>query len=278
MLKLEHGNSAIGATLVVSAEELRTKHSATTDCFRKEEDQQFVGLGHGTETLVMEYHGGSEHDVDVVMYERKLVGAFISDNGPTNFPLFTETAATMPSVLPPDRQAQLIVAAYKCCVDIGLSDGVFNVEMKMTARGPKLIEINGRMGGVYLRKWIRRLHGVDLAMCAFMISCDMKPFVPKFQPVERLMGVMVLPSLHSHLVKDNHFRERIQCLKDNGDVIFQTFNDQIKLEQYETPYGSFGVSGTDVDVCREKLLALCEELGIESEKYKVSNFARYFRY
>ncbi|XP_052214299.1 carnosine synthase 1-like [Dreissena polymorpha] len=95
----------------------------------------------------MEFYGGTEHDVDVVIYGNKLVGAFISDNGPTNFPSFRETAATMPSLLPPDRQAQLIVAAFKCCVDIGLSDGVFNVEMKMTARGPKLIEINGRMAG-----------------------------------------------------------------------------------------------------------------------------------
>ncbi|KAH3825278.1 hypothetical protein DPMN_127185 [Dreissena polymorpha] len=151
--------------------------------------------------------------------------------------------------------------------------------MKMTARGPKLIEINGRMGGFYLRKWIRRLHGVDLAMCAFMISCDIKPFVPKFQPYERLMTVMLLPSLHSHLVNDSHFRERIKCLQDNGEVLFHMFQeDNMEVEEDEMPYGSLGVSGTDPDVCREKLLALCNELGIESDTYNVSNFVRYFRY
>ncbi|XP_052236918.1 carnosine synthase 1-like isoform X2 [Dreissena polymorpha] len=278
MLKLEHGNSAIGVSLVSSAEELRKQHRAITDCLRKEADHPGVGLGHGAEMLVMEYHGGSEHDVDIVIYGNKLVGAFISDNGPTNFPSFTETATTMPSVLPPDRQSQLIVAAFKCCVDVGLSDGVFNVEMKMTARGPKLIEINGRMGGFYLRNWIRRLHGVDLAMSAFMISCDMKPYVPKIQPHERLMGVMVLPSLHSHLVNNNNFRERIHSLKDNGEVLFKMFDDQIEVAEHEEPYGHFGVCGTDPDVCRQKLLALCNELKIECDTYKVSNFVRYFRY
>ncbi|XP_052218259.1 carnosine synthase 1-like [Dreissena polymorpha] len=271
MLKLEHGNNAFGATLVASAEELRKQHRATIDCFQKEADHPGLGLGFGPETLVMEFYGGTEHDVDVVIYGNKLVGAFISENGPTNFPSFRETSATTPSLLPPDRQAQLIVAAFKCCVDIGLSDGVFNVEMKMTARGPKLIEINGRMGDAFLRKWVRRLYGVDLAMCAFMISCDIKPFVPKFQPYERLMGVMLLPSLHSHLVNDSHFRERIKCLQDNGDVLFY-------MMQEDNLYGSLGVSGTDPDVCREKLLALCNELGIESDTYKVSNFVRYFRY
>ncbi|KAH3825303.1 hypothetical protein DPMN_127177 [Dreissena polymorpha] len=118
-----------------------------------------------------------------------------------------------------------------------------------------------------------------LAMCAFMISCDIKPFVPKFQPYERLMGVLLLPSLHSYLVNDSHFRERIKCLQDNGEVLFHMFQeDNMDVEEDEMPYGSLGVSGTDPDVCREKFLALCNELGIESDTYKVSNFVHYFRY
>ncbi|KAH3780178.1 hypothetical protein DPMN_157988 [Dreissena polymorpha] len=88
MLKLEHGNSAIGATLVASAEELRKQHRATIVRFREEADHPGLGLGFGAETLVMEYYVGTEHDVDVVIFGNKLVGAFISDNGPTNFPSF----------------------------------------------------------------------------------------------------------------------------------------------------------------------------------------------
>ncbi|KAH3774736.1 hypothetical protein DPMN_176127 [Dreissena polymorpha] len=88
MLKLEHGNSAIGATLVTSAEELRKQNRATIDCFRTEAEHPGCGLGFGADTLVMKYYGGTEHDVDVVVYGNKLVGAFISDNGPTNYPSF----------------------------------------------------------------------------------------------------------------------------------------------------------------------------------------------
>jgi carnosine synthase len=42
-----------------------------------------------------------------------------------------------------------VTAAHQCCTEIGLVDGVFNVEMKMTKTGPNLIEINARMGGFY---------------------------------------------------------------------------------------------------------------------------------
>lgn len=63
----------------------------------------------------------------------------------------------MPSCLPNNKIEQLITAAYQCCTEIGLVSGVFNVEMKMTPTGPKLIEINARMGGYYLRDWIKDL-------------------------------------------------------------------------------------------------------------------------
>ena len=47
----------------------------------------------------------------------------------------------------------------ECRVDvvvaqIGLETGVFNVELKMCPTGPRLLEINARMGGYYLRDWI----------------------------------------------------------------------------------------------------------------------------
>jgi carnosine synthase len=45
---------------------------------------------------------------------------------------FTETLVLMPSCLLPDREGHLVTAAYQCCTEIGLVDGVFNVEMKMT--------------------------------------------------------------------------------------------------------------------------------------------------
>jgi carnosine synthase len=62
----------------------------------------------------------------------------------------------------PDREGHLVTAAYQCCTEIGLVDGVFNVEMKMTKTGPKLIEINARMGGFYLRNWILTCYGIDV--------------------------------------------------------------------------------------------------------------------
>jgi carnosine synthase len=47
----------------------------------------------------MEFIEGSEHDVDIVMFDGQTVAAFVTDNGPTRMPYFSETAAAMPSRL-----------------------------------------------------------------------------------------------------------------------------------------------------------------------------------
>jgi carnosine synthase len=117
----------------------------------------------------MEYIEGTEHDVDIIIFQRQLIAAFVSDNGPTRQGRFTETPVLMPSCLLPDREGQLVTAAYQCCTEIGLVDGVFNVEMKMTKTGPNLIEINARMGGFYLRNWILTCYGIDLLLFIYML-------------------------------------------------------------------------------------------------------------
>ena len=91
MLKLEHGSSAVGVSLVSTKEELIKRYRETTTLLKDEDDFGGIGLGFGNEMFVTEFHKGSEHDIDLVLFDRKLVAAYISDNGPTNIPSFTGT-------------------------------------------------------------------------------------------------------------------------------------------------------------------------------------------
>lgn len=88
-MKLEHGSSAVGVSVVKDEVELKNKHHEISESLQTNSDFPGIGLGHDNSMIAMEFHTGSEHDVDVIMYDRKLVGAFISDNGPTRRPYFT---------------------------------------------------------------------------------------------------------------------------------------------------------------------------------------------
>ncbi|KAG8468042.1 hypothetical protein KFE25_007094 [Diacronema lutheri] len=112
--------------------------------------------------MLEEYLDGAEVDVDIVLYGGEAQYTVVVDNGPTIEPYFNETWGLCPSRLPEAQQAELRelgVASLKAC---GFTQGVFHVELKYTSRGPRLIEINARMGGGQVRETHRRVYGVDL--------------------------------------------------------------------------------------------------------------------
>ena len=75
---------------------------------------------------------------------------------------FAETWGLCPSLLKEADQAALEKLAVDALAACGFEVGVFHVECKLTSRGPRLIEINARMGGGQVRKTHLLCSGVDL--------------------------------------------------------------------------------------------------------------------
>jgi carnosine synthase len=282
MMKLEYGSSAVGVTLVNDVAQCLQVWNVVQGELCGENSHPGIGLGHGNSMLLMDYVDGTEHDVDIIIYRRKLIGAYVSDNGPTRVPRFTETAAAMPSFLPMDKHRQLVVAAYQCCVEIGLVSGVFNVELKMTTTGPKLIEINARMGGFYLRDWIHTIYNVDILQCAFMICCGICPCLPPDpKPMGQLIGVMTVPSAHRKALSDPANMRLLQLLEDNGVVRVNRIEaghlPPPEEDCYEEPYANIAVLDRDPEVAKSKILGVFTLLGMNTKEYPVEEFLRDFR-
>lgn len=244
-----------------------------------ESDHPGIGLGHGNSMVVMKPIVGTEHDVDLVLFERQLVAAYVSDNGPTRPGSFTETAACMPSCLRSDKVGQLVTAAYQCCTEIGLESGVFNVELKMTPTGPKLIEINARMGGFYNRHWILKCYGVDMVRCAFMIASGIKPIPPKIVPSCHIMGVMCVPSMHAEVFLSQKFKDAVAELKRQEDVIYTLIEDDFSYATAKTeePICNIAVCAKNTAKAKSKLLALCSNLEVTTEQYDIPHYVSQFR-
>ncbi|KAL3855373.1 hypothetical protein ACJMK2_014584 [Sinanodonta woodiana] len=272
IMKLEYGFCAVGVTLVRNPEEMEDKYKEIRAILKTPKDFIGIGLGHGNTMMAMEYLVGTEHDVDVIFHEGQLVAAFISDNGPTRVKTFTETTACMPSVLPYEKQRQLIVAAYQCCREIGLKNGVFNVEFMMEQTGPKLVEINGRMGGLYLRDWIRKVYGTDLLLSAFEISCGIKPYVPDPIPMGQMMGIMCIPSLHSHILKDPAYASKWKQLEATGNFNLFDKHADVGAGGFEFPFANIAVMEKDLQTARQKLMAITKDMKVVHPEYDVERF------
>ncbi|CAL8355117.1 unnamed protein product [Merluccius merluccius] len=267
VMKLEYGAGAVGVRKVNSLAQSLAHFERIVGDLKEETDYPGIGLGWGNAMTLMEYIGGTEHDVDIIIFSGQLEGAFVSDNGPTRPPTFTETAAQMPTGLAADKRGQLIMAAYHACLGCGLRDGVYNVELKMTELGPRLIEINARMGGFYLRDWILQLYGVDILLAAFMVACGVRPRLPSATDLPaggHFAGVMCVVSQHLQALRTTSRLTYLRSLHQEGAIFLNEFAaaDELIAGEYEEPFCNVAMRDTCGERARQRLLSLCQALGL----------------
>eukprot|EP00798_Chlamydomonas_sp_ICE-L_P007624 gene7624-781_t len=113
-----------------------------------EDDEEGGDAGGWTALVLMleEYLDGDEVDCDVIFDNGQCVFGAVADNWPTIEPYFNETGSNSPSTLSRSKQAELLELAIRAVQCLGFILGVFHVECKYTSRGPRLIEVNCRMG------------------------------------------------------------------------------------------------------------------------------------
>ncbi|XP_064614478.1 carnosine synthase 1-like [Liolophura sinensis] len=232
----------------------------------KTDHKNIPGVCHGTSMLLMDYVVGTEHGVDVVIYDKKLVTAFIHDKGPTRLPTFTKVSSCFPTTLSPSKANQLVYAAFHCCIGIGLDNGTFNVDLKMTATGPKLIEINARLGGYDLRDNIKKCFKVDTLLLCFAIACGIRPRLVKPQPSCYIMTICLTASVHGHAMTPDTL-ELLRKLKDQGLIDFNQFQETLAPSVLEEPFCSIGVTASDCHTAKVKLVELGKRLGVDDKNF-----------
>jgi len=80
-------------------------------------------------------------------------------------PPFREGGMVFPATVSPGTHRDAIELAFAALTALGVERGVTHTEIKLTARGPRIIEVNGRLGG-YVGDIIRRAVGVDMVRLA----------------------------------------------------------------------------------------------------------------
>ncbi|MDG4807555.1 ATP-grasp domain-containing protein [Micromonospora sp. WMMD1120] len=100
-------------------------------------------------------------------------------------PPFRESGVVIPSTLPPTAQAQAVKLAVAAVRALGIRHGVTHTELKLTAAGPRLIEVNARVGG-YVPELLHRSTGFHLIRAALHLALGRLPEVPAldFRTVE----------------------------------------------------------------------------------------------
>ncbi|GAB3939213.1 hypothetical protein GCM10029976_055000 [Kribbella albertanoniae] len=84
-------------------------------------------------------------------------------------PPFRETGQFVPATVAPELQAEIVDLVGRALDALGVRDGITHTEVKLTADGPRIIEVNGRLGG-HLNELYRRASALDMVELAARVA------------------------------------------------------------------------------------------------------------
>ncbi|TCC66149.1 ATP-grasp domain-containing protein [Kribbella pittospori] len=127
--------------------------------------------------LVEEFADGYEISIDAAIYQGQ-VTPFCLARKEIGYPPYAEEIGHIVDAADPlladDQLLQVLVDAHKA---IAFTDGVTHTELMITADGPKLIEINARIGGDLIPYLGLQATGVDPGLAAAAVACGRQPLL-----------------------------------------------------------------------------------------------------
>ncbi|MEV5147186.1 ATP-grasp domain-containing protein [Streptomyces sp. NPDC052727] len=125
--------------------------------------------------LVEEYLDGPEIAVDVVVYDGQVTPVVVSHKQLGYPPSFEEVGHFVAADDPLLHDAELLTVLESAHSALGFTHGVSHVELRLTKTGPRVIEVNARLGGDLIPYLGLLATGVDLARAAADLAVGRRP-------------------------------------------------------------------------------------------------------
>lgn len=214
VLKPISGFSSIATYLVNDKTALHQRYTQTvsdakghlkTTGVHSDDDLELI-WAKGFDMTLEEFLDGEEFDVDILLSEGEPVYASVTRDL-TEPDHLKEAGSQMPPAFPAEKQAEMIEFAKWVLQALEFENGAFHVEVKYTSNGPRLIEVNARIGGGPIYYFHRHVWGVDLVE-QYLLTCLGVPIRPQKapQPLTCLL-TSDLPSPYSGTVTNICFLE-----------------------------------------------------------------------
>lgn len=165
ILKPRAAAASYGVVLVHTPDELRARFRFAFEATVPDAPR------HPMPVLVEEFVEGPEISVDSVVAGGMVTPVFVAHKEVGFPPFFEETGHLVSHHDPLLADAGLRAALRTAHTALGWRDGWTHTEFKLTAAGPTVIEVNGRLGGDLIPYLGLRASGIDPALLAGAAAC-----------------------------------------------------------------------------------------------------------
>jgi len=105
---------------------------------------------HCHRVIVEEYMDGPEVSVEILVQDGEPFVLQVTDKLTTGEPHFIEIGHSQPSQLATEDVDKIKKLAYDAVKAVGIINGCGHAEIKLTSKGPKMVEIGGRQGADFI--------------------------------------------------------------------------------------------------------------------------------
>jgi biotin carboxylase len=130
-----------------------------------------------TNVLVEECVTGAEISVDSAVHGGEVFPMFAARKQVDYAPYFEETGHVVDAADPLLSDPQILALLADTHAALGFTDGMTHTEIMLTGRGPKIIEVNARIGGDMIPYLGLRSSGADPGLAAAAVACGRRPVV-----------------------------------------------------------------------------------------------------
>ncbi|GAA2391773.1 hypothetical protein GCM10010420_15100 [Streptomyces glaucosporus] len=141
----------------------------------------------GLRPIAEEYLDGPEISVESFSYDGEHTVLAVTDKLVGT--AFVETGHTQPSALPPPVLAETAALVQAFLDAVGLTEGPAHTEVKVTRKGPRILESHNRIGGDKIRDLLRRAYGLDVV--ALTAGCPLGLLRPPAEPPVARRGAAI---------------------------------------------------------------------------------------
>ncbi|MEU9885966.1 ATP-grasp domain-containing protein [Sphaerisporangium sp. NPDC051011] len=162
---------SMGVKLAADPEEVAAAYAAATAV-------SYPGVPvYEVSVLVEEYVDGPEISIDAVFYDGTCVPLALARKRVGFAPFFEEVGHLVDAADPLLADPELVDALRRAHDALGFHTGVTHTEFRLGPRGPRLLEVNARLGGDMIPYLGHLATGVDIALAAADVAAGREPDV-----------------------------------------------------------------------------------------------------
>jgi len=124
-----------------------------------------------------------------------------------HLPFFMETGDYIPPRIEKEEEDALIKFTESALIVLGIRNSLAHVEVKLTDKGPHIIEIASRLGGDYTFKNILEVHDFDLIEAGSEIALGINVTQKPKESKKMIMGKFLIPNQSGVINKISGFEE-----------------------------------------------------------------------